>query len=928
MSDIRIDTSNLTYTKFFIPELGADFIEGANTPTISLEPGLYGVQQQTSLGANFRFEVTPDGFVNYDIANDGFLSGRGTTTLILRGFTITLDARSLSHDLLPTIIGALVLPRDSTHELTLVPAVGYIFQPTPGFFADFQFALDVDGQIVIEPRYGGFTTVNGQTLTISGYQITIDGRLLSHDLGLFLLGNRDREILPRDSTHELTLIPAAGYIFQPTPGFFADFQFALDVDGQIVIEPRYGGFTTVNGQTLTISGYQITIDGRLLSHDLGLFLLGNRDREILPRDSTHELTLIPAAGYIFQPTPGFFADFQFALDVDGQIVVEPRYGGFTTVNGRTLTISGYQITMDGRLLSHDLGLFLLGNEDMLSRDSTHELTLIPAVGYIFRLTPGVFADFQFALDVNGQIVVSPQDEDLAGISGRTLTIQSDAMPRRFCGTPDPGGGGIRIAAYGSPGGRWSRGNLTYSVNLMGYSGLTQNVVNGVIAAAFQQWQAIVRFFNFNFLPGGGNADIRIQFGGANLDDRFGKAGGVAGSGGYPGSRNQGNLYFDSSEAWTPAFLLSVALHEIGHVLGLAHSTNRVSLMYPYGPLLNALDAETIQAIRALYGWQPQISLNDRASLEGPSLAVSEILSLVGGSDQQLYMAWRGIDNDDAIYWSSLDGDIWSPQKPIPGFGSLHGPTLTTGFSRTRPDGVPVSGLFMAWDGVPGDDAIYFAQNLDPAFSDWTNQQRIDGVGTSDRPALALFYQLINRDDRELKPRMHMAWKGIPGDNSIYWSSFDGNNWSPQVQIRGRGTSHGPALAVLGNKLYMFWKGIEDDSNVYYAWIDDQPGAIWQAQRVVAYTDARTEGNVEINIGTSSRPVATVRGNTIFLAWKGIPGDSGLYFASLENNEWSGQINIAGVGSASGPGLATFNGRLYMAWRGIPGDDGLYFSWLG
>ncbi|MEH2112325.1 hypothetical protein [Nostoc sp.] len=248
---------------------------------------------------------------------------------------------------------------------------------------------------------------------------------------------------------------------------------------------------------------------------------------------------------------------------------------------------------------------------------------------------------------------------------------------------------------------------------------------------------------------------------------------------------------------------------------------------------------------------------------------------------------------------------------------MHGPTLTTGFSRTRPDGVPVIGLFMAWDGVPGDDAIYFAENPEPTFNDWTNQQRIDGVGTSDRPALALF-----------NGRMQMAWKGVPGDNNIYWSSFDGNAWSPQQQIRGRGTSYGPALAVLGNRLYMFWKGIGDDSNVYYAWIDNQPNAIWQAQHVVAYSDAEIEGNVEINIGTSSRPVATVRGNTIVLAWKGAPGDTGLYFASLEDDVWSGQINVAGVGSSIGPGLATLNGRLYMAWKGIPGDTGLYFSWLG
>jgi hypothetical protein len=41
-------------------------------------------------GPIFTFEVGPDGLIDYDPANEEFLDGRGTTTLNVRGFTITL----------------------------------------------------------------------------------------------------------------------------------------------------------------------------------------------------------------------------------------------------------------------------------------------------------------------------------------------------------------------------------------------------------------------------------------------------------------------------------------------------------------------------------------------------------------------------------------------------------------------------------------------------------------------------------------------------------------------------------------------------------------------------------------------------------------------------------------------------------------------
>ena len=126
---------------------------------------------------------------------------------------------------------------------------------------------------------------------------------------------------------------------------------------------------------------------------------------------------------------------------------------------------------------------------------------------------------------------------------------------------------------------------------------------------------------------------------------------------------------------------------------------------------------------------------------------------------------------------------------------------------------------------------------------------------------------------------------------------------------------------------MFWKGVEGDDLVYWSSIDNQPGAIWQPQRVVSYVENETEGGVWRNIGNSNGPSATVRGNRILLAWKGIPGDSVIYFSLFDGNEFTGQINVAGVGTSQGPGVCTIGGITHMLWKGVQGDNTIWWSTL-
>lgn len=139
----------------------------------------------------------------------------------------------------------------------------------------------------------------------------------------------------------------------------------------------------------------------------------------------------------------------------------------------------------------------------------------------------------------------------------------------------------------------SSGTITWTVD---WSGLTSHTgaeadFQASLEYAFQQWEdaAAIIFADTGIAYNGGSndADITIFFG--NIDGRGTIA---AETSGIPASWSGGALYpagdmtikFDNSETWDPSTgvhldFTIVALHELGHVLGLDHTSDDAQIMF-------------------------------------------------------------------------------------------------------------------------------------------------------------------------------------------------------------------------------------------------------------------------------------------------------------------------------------------------------------
>jgi len=268
---------------------------------------------------------------------------------------------------------------------------------------------------------------------------------------------------------------------------------------------------------------------------------------------------------------------------------------------------------------------------------------------------------------------------------------------------------------------------------------------------------------------------------------------------------------------------------------------------------------------------------------------------------KLFMAWKGMGNDQDIWFSYYDGTNWKPQVRALdtnnySLSTTHRPALAS-YKNI---------LYLFCKGSNNNTSIWCStlqlNNSDFNLSKWTiatpasyldeKIQKPVGICTSHSPAVAVYNNLLG-----------MAWKGIVGDDRIFYSVYDGTKWVPQIPIPGVSTSCGPSLAPYAKfwmhtksfdpivrDLYGVWKGSKDNKGAEDPKIYQSAFQLFKDPLVQDNNGFLPQKLTSENFKTSDTPALAVFNNRLYMAWKNATNNR-IYFSYLETGSDKREGNI-------------------------------------
>ena len=289
-------------------------------------------------GNCFDFTVNVDGSLAYGAELDTFVSGRGTSTLKVGGFPITVDATAVHAVNMNIAHNEVWNGANVAATYTLVPGAYSLCIPYENNC--FVFTVSATGQVDYEPSRDTYLSGRGtSSLTVGGFAITFDATTVSADRLNIDFGT----VGTFDNTAPATVAIVPGIYDVCVPASNNCFEVRVGLEGTLDFDHALDGYVSGRGlRTLTIVGKPITIDATAVDADRF-----NVDYGSAGGGANVPTTLSLVPGIYFMCVPASNNCFLFSVSPAGPLDFAPALDTFVSGRGsQTLRVHGFPITID------------------------------------------------------------------------------------------------------------------------------------------------------------------------------------------------------------------------------------------------------------------------------------------------------------------------------------------------------------------------------------------------------------------------------------------------------------------------------------------------------------------------------------------------------------------------------------------------------